>query len=65
MLIFIIDTVLCVMNAYNNITWVIVSLRVLLAHMADADNPLQEADRLWFEDRIPGVPNTHIAIFGV
>jgi len=45
MLIFIIDTVLCVMNAYNNITW--------------------EADRLWFEDRIPGVPNTHIAIFGV
>lgn len=25
----------------------------------------QEADRLWFEDRIPGVPNTHVAIFGI
>lgn len=45
MLIFIVDTVVCVSNAYNNITW--------------------EADRLWFEDRIPGVPNTHIAIFGI
>lgn len=45
MLIFIVDTVGCVMNAYNNITW--------------------EADRLWFEDRIPGVPSTHIAIFGI
>ncbi|GAB7334814.1 hypothetical protein MBLNU13_g06729t1 [Cladosporium sp. NU13] len=45
MLIFIVDTVGCVMNAYNNITW--------------------EADRLWFEDRIPGVPSTHVAIFGI
>lgn len=30
-----------------------------------ADHALQEADRLWFEDRIPGVPSTHIAIFGI
>jgi threonine/homoserine/homoserine lactone efflux protein len=29
MLIFIIDTVLCVMNAYNNITWVSVFLCLL------------------------------------
>jgi len=32
MLIFIIDTVLCVMNAYNNITWVSASLRALLEY---------------------------------
>jgi hypothetical protein len=30
-----------------------------------ADIWQQEADRLWFEDRIPGVPSTHIAIFGI
>lgn len=30
MLIFIIDTVLCVMNAYNNITWVRASLHTWL-----------------------------------
>jgi hypothetical protein len=30
-----------------------------------ADTWQQEADRLWFEDRIPGVPSTHIAIFGI
>ena len=30
-----------------------------------ANTTLQEADRLWFEDRIPGVPSTHIAIFGI
>jgi hypothetical protein len=36
-----------------------------IAQVQNADTPSQEADRLWFEDRIPGVPNTHIAIFGV
>lgn len=30
-----------------------------------ANTMLQEADRLWFEDRIPGVPSTHVAIFGI
>ena len=64
MLIFIIDTVLCVMNAYNNITWVRF-FAVCTARIQYANASSQEADRLWFEDRIPGVPNTHIAIFGV
>ena len=63
MLIIIIDTVLCVMNAYNNSTWVSSFFHALLAYMTLTLS--QEADRLWFEDRIPGVPNTHIAIFGV
>ena len=63
MLIFIIDTVLCVMNAYNNITWVSSFFHAMLEYMTLTLS--QEADRLWFEDRIPGVPNTHIVIFGV
>lgn len=64
MLIFIVDTVLCVMNAYNNITWVSIQFRI--PHdLRTPNNYTQEADRLWFEDRIPGVPNTHIAIFGI
>ena len=65
MLVFIVDTVGCVMNAYNNITWVR-RISVLNWHQDHiANTALQEADRLWFEDRIPGVPSTHIAIFGI
>nr|OQO29726.1 hypothetical protein B0A51_02273 [Rachicladosporium sp. CCFEE 5018] len=29
------------------------------------NNITWEADRLWFEDRIPGVPSAHYAIFGL
>lgn len=63
MMIFIVDTVGCVMNAYNNITWVRCFL--VIENEINADIRTQEADRLWFEDRIPGVPSTHIAIFGI
>jgi hypothetical protein len=65
MLVFIVDTVGCVMNAYNNITWVrrLPMLNQDQDHIANT--ALQEADRLWFEDRIPGVPSTHVAVFGI
>jgi hypothetical protein len=65
MLVFIVDTVGCVMNAYNNITWVRRTPKLNRHQYHIANTKFQEADRLWFEDRIPGVPSTHVAIFGI
>ncbi|QIW98920.1 hypothetical protein AMS68_004438 [Peltaster fructicola] len=45
LLMFIVNTVFAVMNAYNNITW--------------------EADRLWFNDNVDGIPKVIVAILGV